>query len=576
MELHQKVSPENWCVTYKDFQKFVAEIRQLWIGGLIVDPNSNPNHDDPNYGPNLYQVNEQYVKPVTLKAGGMSYALMKHPEGLSCDVFISHAWAEGIFELATLVQQGWPRGHGLHNMYLCLLANPQNSVDSWLQATDLLVTPFALALQRSSHVLVIPNKSISVYSRLWCVYEAYLGTQYQKTVIMPTKPRVSVLLKAAMPTMIIPCSLGLGIGAICAALWMKHLREAVPERLMSAMSFCCILTMCCALTHAMTWACPKPCSLWIRTVGLRIVHSILILTDSTLIIPWLYVTRSGLSHWDAFLHNFIPLAILIFNSCLLIQLNQYALETKELAMHAAYLDFKTLEDATCTNHDDELRIREAIGGREDDVDMAIRVLMKAGAYNPELRRAYEEGEDITAAGTRDICIKTLLVAILWLMSTFDTSGAAEIQEGCPQSYWAKWLWIAAGISAITTATLPLLIWRLQNSGPQRALHAVKAWLCMAMMVVGVPLTLQIENHLLIGMHFLHIHHWTRVAMRCPSRATLIMLVVFRPCLAIFATASALIGPWKLRARLRSVGSFMTDSTMTSVPTSSDESATEPE
>lgn len=59
--------------------------------------------------------------------------------------------------------------------YLCLLANPQNSVDSWLQATDLLVTPFALALQRSSHVLVIPNKSISVYSRLWCVYEAYLG-----------------------------------------------------------------------------------------------------------------------------------------------------------------------------------------------------------------------------------------------------------------------------------------------------------------------------------------------------------------------------------------------------------------
>ena len=32
---------------------------------------------------------------MTLKAGGMSYALMKHPKGLSCDVFISHAWAEG-------------------------------------------------------------------------------------------------------------------------------------------------------------------------------------------------------------------------------------------------------------------------------------------------------------------------------------------------------------------------------------------------------------------------------------------------------------------------------------------------
>ena len=37
---------------------------------------------------------------------------------------------------------------------------------------------------------------------------------------------------------------------------------------------------------------------------------------------------------------------------------------------------------------------------QDAVDTAIRVLMKAGAYNPELRRAYEEGEDITASGTR--------------------------------------------------------------------------------------------------------------------------------------------------------------------------------
>ena len=39
--------------------------------------------------------------------------------------------------------------------------------------------------------------------------------------------------------------------------------------------------------------------------------------------------------------------------------------------------------------------------QQEDVDTAIRVLMKAGAYNLELRRAYEEGEDITASGTRD-------------------------------------------------------------------------------------------------------------------------------------------------------------------------------
>ena len=46
-------------------------------------------------GPDLYEVNEYFVKPLTRAAGGMSYALMKHPQGLLCEVFISHAWAEG-------------------------------------------------------------------------------------------------------------------------------------------------------------------------------------------------------------------------------------------------------------------------------------------------------------------------------------------------------------------------------------------------------------------------------------------------------------------------------------------------
>ena len=32
-----------------------------------------------------------------------------------------------------------------------------------------------------------------------------------------------------------------------------------------------------------------------------------------------------------------------------------------------------------------------------------------------------------------------------MMSTLDTSGAAEVQQGCPQHHWAKWLWIAAAL-----------------------------------------------------------------------------------------------------------------------------------
>eukprot|EP00913_Durusdinium_trenchii_P021179 g19900.t1 len=38
----------------------------------------------------------QYIKPVTAAAGNVSWALMKNPDGLPCDVFITHAWAEGL------------------------------------------------------------------------------------------------------------------------------------------------------------------------------------------------------------------------------------------------------------------------------------------------------------------------------------------------------------------------------------------------------------------------------------------------------------------------------------------------
>lgn len=54
----------------------------------------DPLHNCSCHGPNLYQVNTYFVKPKTLAAGGMSYALWLHPGGLPCEVFISHAWAE--------------------------------------------------------------------------------------------------------------------------------------------------------------------------------------------------------------------------------------------------------------------------------------------------------------------------------------------------------------------------------------------------------------------------------------------------------------------------------------------------
>jgi hypothetical protein len=40
----------------------------------------------------MYTITDQFIKPTTHAAGGMSWALMLHPEGLQCDLFVSHAW----------------------------------------------------------------------------------------------------------------------------------------------------------------------------------------------------------------------------------------------------------------------------------------------------------------------------------------------------------------------------------------------------------------------------------------------------------------------------------------------------
>eukprot|EP00438_Fugacium_kawagutii_P017860 Skav229923 [mRNA] locus=scaffold3709:32246:36051:+ [translate_table: standard] len=55
-------------------------------------------------------------------------------------------------------------------------------------------------------------------------------------------------------------------------------------------------------------------------------------------------------------------------------------------------------EAECTNPADYERIRGAIRGFEDDVDINVRVLMLAGAYTSTLRKAYDAGEDIRGAG----------------------------------------------------------------------------------------------------------------------------------------------------------------------------------
>ena len=126
-DLHCRIPSERWCITRSDLQLFEYHVQQHWILGKIPNDPAFPisHHDDPAFGPSMYAVNEHVIKPLTAEYGGMSYALLLHPEGLQCDIFVTHAWGEGVFEFLSKVYRGWPKGCSY--MYICSAATTDSN-----------------------------------------------------------------------------------------------------------------------------------------------------------------------------------------------------------------------------------------------------------------------------------------------------------------------------------------------------------------------------------------------------------------------------------------------------------------
>ncbi|CAJ1330431.1 unnamed protein product [Effrenium voratum] len=178
--LHASVPLHKWCVTLQDLRQFRRLVMHAVAQEMIIPHDLDRfKKEDLTIGPSVYTVTDQFIKPVTRRAGKMSWALLKNPEGVPCDVFVTHAWAEGIFEFVDRLEHSWPqRAKGA---YVCFLSNPQNLDISSLIASPM-ESPFAKALQSASSLLVLPNYKLSIYTRLWCVYEAFLAYTWEKDI----------------------------------------------------------------------------------------------------------------------------------------------------------------------------------------------------------------------------------------------------------------------------------------------------------------------------------------------------------------------------------------------------------
>ncbi|CAE7234846.1 unnamed protein product [Symbiodinium microadriaticum] len=380
LALHEAVTPDRWCVTRSDLIYLRHEVwRAIQCGEIRpLDRTDRFVPSDDLYGPNIYTVNKQYIMPVTVEAGKVSWALMRHPEGLDCDVFISHAWQEGVFEFLSKVLHSWPAGS--RHVWCCMLANPQNlDISSFLQSPS--NSPFAQALKASSCVLVVPNRHCSIYTRLWCGYEAYIAHEEGK-VIFIARPSYSNHIGAAL---ISATLVGL-TGMLCGAFLLLRRCELHPIPLYAITTSAFI-------------------SININHYRSRMLLNRLgAFTCGIVLLEWTTVNFDGAQGPSR-----IPGIILCVEQRLLIlaALSFFLLlETDRVNAEARAWEAEQLRrgyqgsiaHATCSDAADSARILGEIGGKMEAVDYAIHVLLKAGMSSPTLREIARAGIDVEGAG----------------------------------------------------------------------------------------------------------------------------------------------------------------------------------
>ncbi|CAE7642018.1 unnamed protein product, partial [Symbiodinium pilosum] len=426
--LHQTVGKHKWCVTLKDLRQFRRLVRHAIADGVIKPTDQDPfDTEDTSIGPSMYTVNMQYIQPVTAAAGNPSWALMLHPEGLKCDLFITHGWAEGVFEFVDQVVNSWP--FGAKAAYVCFLSTPQNlDIAEMIERPE--DSPFAKALGSASQVLAAPNHKKSIYTRAWCVFEAYLAFSWGKAIYTATSPP--------------------------SHFWAMSLRAASWSVLMLGVCFCMMM-------HGnRNWA------LW-SAAQIAVAAYIFggLAAISACFFAYLMVT--GKHHWkttkaavfacSAFAAGYLATNIFqtsfrrppYFVPFLMFPFCFWAMECDRLLGIEAAKQARQLREGFTGNPADGMRIRNTIeqSGAERAVDATVAVLLRMNLSTPELRLATAHAGSLGNASnwSRSIFTTTLT---FWVAQAFNTA-LWRMEQGF------QWIPYAAATEAIIVVIgLPLL------------------------------------------------------------------------------------------------------------------------
>lgn len=428
--LHGSIGPDRWCVNRVDLQELKAKVRSA-IDHDRIEPTSLDTFcpADRKTGPSIYTVTEQYIKPMTREAGGMSWALMLHPEGLPCDVFITHAWQEGIFEFLDMVLFSLP--WRARTAWCCFLANPQHLDIAGMLRTPS-ESPFAKALWAAPCLLVVPNGQSSVYTRLWCAYEAYLAHEWDKVIQTARPPlRAKALLHDMLLVAVSTTIGGLLVGPITLLLWRSL--DDTPYEKHCFWVYYVLPVLQYFFMFASTFSRRARMRQVLNLVGILFCGtqaSIAIYAKS--IDGYRLLGLSGRNARDlpGWANAEVCYSIVLLLFFLVAEVDRRRYIDSRCAARLLENGYTgSIQHARCSSDEDERNIREEIGNNSEAVDCTINVLMDAGMSTPSLRSAHERGADMADAGFIEyafvVFMFNLSVDGLWRMKS---DGRTSVDE----------------------------------------------------------------------------------------------------------------------------------------------------
>jgi len=364
-------------------------------------------------------------------------------------------------------------------------------------------------------MMVVSTKKCSIYTRIWCTYEAYLACKLRKVIFMASAPlpwrRLGRAAAAATACLVLGCIVGQafsgGMHSPCSRMDLSS-----PENLQLRQCVQLLVFIVCLALSALS-------ALVVRHPRILFFMNSLGLALSSL---GLYLEMT--SCWESKHDNpfkFHLAAMSFFTVFFLmsemdrLHFNRVRLEAEELRE-----SFTSIADAKASQEEDRRKILRDIGDQTEVVDKAIRVLVAAGMSTADLRRAAEAGADVTSMA--DLRLAPAWAGLSgWVLLNFFDYECIDLAV-CSQSDWAfacTWMLIAAF----------LLLW-------VRADVDRKAWIGSVVSKCGI-LCLLLFTGLLPA-----IEHFAWMDKRKLQSAW------FRLCLSIvglFALACSAAGVWRV-------------------------------